>query len=81
MRFWLLGSPVSNSDRLASMIRDVNPEWIAEVVPDPDLLLRQPGDIVATADAGILDRWGQWVNLSRALVQDGVLDAFVVDLA
>jgi hypothetical protein len=78
---WLLDAPVSNSGRLAAMIRDVNPEWIADVVPDPDRLLRQPGDIVATADAGILDRCGQWVNLARAIVRDGALDAFVVDLA
>ena len=30
---------------------------------------RQPGDPIATADAGILDRCGPWINLARLLVE------------
>jgi len=26
--------------------------WEAEVVPDPDVVLSQPGDAIATADSG-----------------------------
>lgn len=77
---WLLDAPVSNSGRLAAMIREVDPGWTAEVVPDPDPLLILPGDPVATADSGILDRAGPAVNLARALVEVGVPGAFVVDL-
>lgn len=77
---WLLDAPVSNSGRLAAMVRAVDPGWSAEVVPDPDRLLVQPGDVVATADAGVLDRCGAWVNLARAVVAAGVPGAFVVDL-
>ena len=62
---WLLDAPVSNSGRLAAMIRE-RPGWAAEVVPDPDVLLVLPGDPVATADAVVLDRCGPWVNLARA---------------
>ena len=54
--------------------------WEAEVVPDPDKILAIPGDPIATADAGILDRCGAWVNLARLLVEAGVPGAFVVDL-
>ncbi len=77
---WLLDAPVSNSGRLAAMIRETDPEWSAEVVPDPDALLVQPGGVVATADAGILDRCGEWVSLARHVVEEAVPGAFVVDL-
>lgn len=77
---WLLDAPVSNSGRLAAMIRATNPAWSADVVPDPDAVLSQPGDLVVTADAAVLDRCGGWVNLARAIVEAGVPGAFVVDL-
>jgi hypothetical protein len=77
---WLLDSPVSNSGRLAAMIRAVNPTWTAEVVQNPDTLLSQPGDAVVSADSLILDRCGEWVNLARAIVEACVPDAFVADL-
>jgi hypothetical protein len=76
---WLLDAPVSNSGRLAAMIR-TTPAWSAEVLPDPDALLVAPGAIAATADAGVLDRCEIWVSLARALVEVGVPGAFVVDL-
>lgn len=77
---WLLDALVSNSGRLAGLIREANPDWIAEVVPNPDVVLIQPGDLVASADSMILDNCGEWVSLARALVEAGVPDAFVVDL-
>jgi hypothetical protein len=36
---------------------------------------------VATADAGVLDRCGEWVSLARHLVEAGAPGAFVVDLS
>jgi hypothetical protein len=78
---WLLDAPVSNSGRLAGMIRAVNAGWSAEVVPDPDAILSMSGDAIVTADAGILDRCGPWVNLARLLVDAGVPGAVIVDLA
>jgi hypothetical protein len=77
---WLLDAPVSNSGRLAALIRSTNPQWQAEVVPNPDRCLITPGPPVATADSAILDRCGPWVNLAQDLVGVGVPDAFVVDL-
>lgn len=78
---WLLDAPVSNSGRLAALIRAADPGWSAEVVPDPDAVLLRPGDLVATADAGVLDRCGEWVSLARHLVEAGAPGAFVVDLS
>jgi hypothetical protein len=75
---WLLDAPVSNSGRLASMIRALG--WHAEVVPNPDAMLVLGDEPVATADSGILDRCGPWVNLARILVEAGAPGAFVVDL-
>jgi hypothetical protein len=77
---WLLDAPVSNSGRLAAMIRAMDTGWSAEVVPNPDTLLIQPGAIVATSDAGILDRCGHWVSLAHFLVDEGVPGAFLVNL-
>lgn len=77
---WLLDAPVSNSGRLAAMIRATAPDWRAEVVPDPDPLLALPGDPIATADAAVLDRCEAWFNLARALVEAAAPEAFVVDL-
>ena len=76
---WLLDSPVSNSGRLAQMIRAVNSTWAAEVVANPDSILVQPGEVIATADGGILDRCGPWVNLARAIVEASVRRAFLID--
>jgi hypothetical protein len=75
---WLLDAPVSNSGRLAAMIRAAG--WQSEVVPDPDRLLVEVGDVVATADSGILDRCGRWVNLAREIVEKGIAGARVVAL-
>ena len=78
---WLVDSPVSNSGRLAAMIRSTCPSWSAEVVANPDARLVEPGDLVVSADSLILDRCGEWVNLGRALVEAGVPGAFVIDLS
>jgi hypothetical protein len=77
---WFLDAPVSNSGRLAAMVRAASPNWSAEVVPNPDAILSRPGDLVVSADSVVLDRCGEWVNLARALVEVGVPGAFVVNL-
>jgi hypothetical protein len=77
---WLLDAPVSNSGRLAAMIRAAGTAWSAEVVPNPDTMLAVRGEVVATADAGVLDCCGEWVSLARALVEAGIPGAFILDL-
>lgn len=90
---WLLDRPVSNSGRLAAMIREAadGRPWTAACVPDPDLLLRPdtplPGDddadagpfVAVTADAGVLDRCGRWCDLAGA-VADTLPDVWRLDL-
>ena len=84
---WFLDAPVSNSGRLKATISSValasGWNWEVQVVPDPDLVLAAAGEdgVVATADAGILERCGRWVALAREVVRRRVPGAWVVDLA
>ncbi len=81
---WLLDSPVSNSGRLAGIIREVAAgggwAWRVELVADPDPLLCDCEQAVATADSLILDNCRGWRNLAREVVENRVDDVFLVDL-
>jgi hypothetical protein len=81
---WYLDRPVSNSGRLATIIREVAAEggwaWEVELVADPDSILAESDEIVATADSVILDRCGEWFNLARETVDRHVTEAVVVEL-
>lgn len=82
---WLLDRPVSNSGRLAQMIREFGTEngwqWSAELVDDPDPLLKDSKQVVVTGDSVILDGCERWVNLARAVVAESVPDAWILNLA
>ena len=82
---WLLDQPVSNSGRLAAMLREAARArgwpWEAEVVPDPDAPLGQTDQIVATSDSVILDCAARWFNLARLAIDARVPDARIVDLS
>lgn len=90
---WLLDRPVSNSGRLKTMLREVAEEagwnWSIELVNDPDArLAATPRDsssteapIAVTADSGVLDRCGAWVNLARRVVERRIDGAAIVDLS
>lgn len=70
---WLLDQPVSNSGRLAALIRTVALEshwdWEVAVVPSPDRELRVGGDIVATSDSAILDHAARSANVAAEIVR------------
>ena len=80
---WYLDSPVSNSGRLAAVIRELAQQqgwaWEVELVLDPDRVLAKADTPVATADSEILDVCGCWVNLARAVVEQHMPQAWVVD--
>lgn len=82
---WLLDSPVSNSGRLAGMIREeaerLGCDWSVELVFNPDPLLIASPEIVATADSVILDRCARWFSLARWVVEREIPGAFAVDLS
>jgi hypothetical protein len=83
---WLLDQPVSNSGRLATLIRAWAEErglpWTVEVVADPDQDLKQlpPAEVAASGDAAVLDACGPWVDLGSEVVLGRVPEAWVVDV-
>jgi hypothetical protein len=82
---WLLDRPVSNSGRLKRLMEDRAAAqgwpWRVELAADPDRVLVDVPDIVATADSAILDRCPRWFNLARQTVEGEVPGARVVDLS
>ena len=82
---WLIDSPVSNSGRLKTAIRETAEArgwaWDGELVPDPDALLGASAQPVATADSVVLDRCARWFALGRVVVQRAVPRAWIVDLS
>lgn len=82
---WYLDRPVSNSGRLAGLLRACAEahrlEWEVELVWDPDAVLVRSPAIVATADARILDAEVRWVDLVAALVSLRPQGAWVLDLS
>ncbi len=81
---WLFDRPISNSGRLKALIEARANErdwpWVIELVPNPDRLLRQAPEVIATADSAILDRCDRWLNLARVTVEHSVPEAWLLEL-
>lgn len=82
---WYLDRPVSNSGRLKGIMNETargrSWPWEVELVHDPDPILADAEDIVATADSGILDRCRGWVNLARTVIDARVPATCIVNLS
>jgi hypothetical protein len=82
---WVLDRPVSNSGRLKTLLHEIASDagwrWEVDLEFNPDHILTDCGEIVASADSAVLDRCGHWFNLARGVVADAVPGANVVDLA
>ena len=81
---WLLDAPVSNSGRLASLMREHAAanglDWQVELVPDPDPLLAKSSLLVASADGAVLDLAAHSFNLARLCIQQQLPNAWLLDL-
>lgn len=82
---WLFDKPVSNSGRLAKMVRDIakvhNWNWQAELIENPDQAIRSSRNIAITSDSAILDGGVQWVNLVAYLIAHYFRDAWLIDFS
>ncbi|WP_161602398.1 DUF434 domain-containing protein [Tautonia marina] len=84
---WLLDRPVSNSGRLAAILREVASDrgwpWEVELPFNPDAeLIAGPAEVVvASADSEVLDHCAQWFPMARLVVERAVPGAWVVDLS
>jgi len=79
---WLLDSPVSNSGRLKTLIRQLAEEhrwsWDVRLSTNPDAELKRTDRIVVTTDSVILDHCARWTNLGREIIMSGVPEAQVI---
>lgn len=82
---WRLDSPVGNSGRLAAVMRslaaDRGWDWNVVLEFNPDDALAGAPEIIATADAGVLERGGPWIDLAGELIRTRVPSAWLVDLS
>ena len=81
---WLLDSPVSNSGRLKTLIRELAEKnnWKCEIelLLSPDAELKKTDLIVASSDSVILDGCLRWVNLATAIIEQKLPSAWIIDL-
>jgi hypothetical protein len=81
---WLFDRPVSNSGRTRRLFLDYaekhGQNWDAELVDNPDPLLKASAEIVATADSAILDACARWFNLARWVVDSRCSEARIIAL-
>ncbi len=82
---WLLDSPVSNSGRLKTLIgelaRKKDWNWEIELLPSPDAKLIKTALVAVSSDSVVLDKCRRWVNLARAIIEEKLPKAHVVDLS
>jgi hypothetical protein len=69
---WLFDRPVSNSGRTRNLVLEYAKEhaqdWSVDLVDDPDPLLKESPEIVATSDSAVLDSCSRWFNLARCVI-------------
>ncbi len=81
---WLFDRPVSNSGRIRGLVVQTAGKhawnWSVNLVNDPDAVLKQSPDVVATSDSVVLDRASAWLNLARLVIDAECPAARVTDL-
>jgi len=82
---WLLDRPVSNSGRLAKLIRDCAAQnawpWTVETSFNPDREIISSRRIVISSDGPLLDRANRWTNFNRYLIKKRLDTPWLVDLS
>lgn len=82
---WWIDQPVSNSGRLASLLREIGAEtgwdWEAQTTPYVDREVAQAQGISISSDKVILRHCTRWSNAGRQFVETFIPDAWVLDLA
>jgi len=81
---WLLDSPVSNSGRLKTLIRELAEknrwDWEIRLSISPDAELKKTDAIVASSDSVILDECQKWLNLAAEIISQELPQATVIHL-
>jgi hypothetical protein len=81
---WYFDRPVSNSGRVAGLVRQIASQKglvvRVETIDGVDGRLKECNGIVVTADSAILDSGVQWFDLADRVVEKRIPDAWVVDM-
>lgn len=81
---WYLDSPVSNSGRLATLMRssfeDKGLSWNVELVKNADRSLQEARAVAASSDGWVMDACDGWLDLAGITVLQSVPEAWIVDL-
>ena len=81
---WLLDSPVSNSGRLKTLIRELAEQnhwdWEIRLSISPDAELKKTDAVVASSDSVVLDECRTWLNLAAEIISQKLPSATVIDL-
>jgi hypothetical protein len=81
---WLLDSPVSNSGRLKTLIRELAEQnrwdWEIRLSISPDAELKKTALVVASSDSVVLDECRTWVNLAAHIITQKLPSATVINL-
>jgi hypothetical protein len=82
---WLLDSPVSNSGRLKTLIRELAEknrwDWEIRLLVSPDAELKKTALAVASSDSVILDGCRRWINLATEIIEQKLPSAWIIDMA
>jgi hypothetical protein len=82
---WLLDSPVSNSGRLKTLIRELAERngwnWEIDLLQSPDAELKKTDAIVASSDSVVLDECKRWTNLAAGIIAQELHSAIIADLS
>jgi hypothetical protein len=81
---WLLDSPVSNSGRLKTLIRELAEKnhwnWEIRLSVSPDAELKKTDAVVASSDSVVLDACQNWLNLAAEIITERLPRATVIHL-
>ncbi len=82
---WLFDRPVSNSGRLTQLVRTTAEShdwnWRADLHDNPDRAISASDKIAITSDSVILDAVEYWLNLTTYMLDQYLLDAWLIDLS
>ena len=82
---WLFDKPVSNSGRLAQLVRTTAKthgwNWQADLHDNPDRAISDSDKIAITSDSAILDAVEHWLNLTAYLLEHNFHDAWLIDFS
>ncbi len=82
---WYFDAPVSNSGRLAALLREMAEEhgwsWEVEVVRSPDNVLKASKDVITTSDGIILDGCVHWFDLLTLIYSELPAKPYILDFS